>query len=107
MEAARLSSFSCPYGWSTSAGWSARLTERKAITEAARSTIEWIASLRIATAPVIAAAASFRAISVELEAIETAAAAGLLTPVRCATGFNDSPPRRGARPAPGRRALDG
>src|SRR5438067_5067412 len=107
MDAERLSSFSCPYGCSTSAGWSARLTETKAITEAIRSTIEWSASLRIATDPVIAAAASFMAISVELDAIETAAAAGLLTRASADAALTAPPPRRGAPPALWRPARDG
>jgi hypothetical protein len=56
----------------------------KAITEAIRSIIEWSASLRIATEPVIAAAASFSAINALFEAIETAAALGLV--MRLAAG---------------------
>jgi len=42
--------------------------------EAARSTDEWIASVRIATEPVIRPATTFSAISEVLETIETAAA---------------------------------
>ncbi len=55
-------------------------TETKATTEAIRSIIEWSASLRIATDPVTAAAASFRAINAEFEAIETAAARDFVMP---------------------------
>src|SRR5436190_16413237 len=106
MDAERLSSFSCPYGCSTSAGWSARLTETKAITDAIRSTIEWIASLRIATDPVIAAAASFIAISVELEAIETAAAAGFVNRVSAGAVLTE-PPRRGDGPRAHGRPVRG
>ncbi len=50
----------------------------KAITEATRSISEWIASVTIAIEPVIAPAASFSAIRIELEAIESAAAPLLL-----------------------------
>src|SRR3954447_20373499 len=97
MEAARLSTFSWPYGCSTSAGSSARRTEMNAITDAIRSIIEWSASDRIATEPVIAAAASFSAISAELEAIETAAALGFV--IRLAAGvpagLTTTPARQG------------
>ncbi len=99
--AATFSTFSCPYGCSTSAGASALRTETKAITEATRSIAEWSASLRIATEPVIAAAASFRAIRTELEAIDTPAAAGFVKrgPARNdSTALTSRPPIRGGLP---------
>src|SRR6185503_13003065 len=51
--------------------------------EAARSTAEWIASVRIATEPVIRPAATLSAISDVLEMIETAAARERLTVIGC------------------------
>src|SRR5918996_6419110 len=54
--------------------------------EAARSTPEWIASVRIATEPVIRPATTFSAISDVLEMIETAAARERLTVI----GFTSS-----------------
>src|SRR5215207_8446962 len=99
--AATFSTFSWPYGCSTSAGSSALRTEMKAITDAIRSIAEWSASLRIATDPVIAAAASFRAIRTELEAIETAAAPGFVKRDPVLTDPTElifGPPGRGGQP---------
>ena len=79
-----------------------RRTETNATTEATRSIEEWSASLRIATEPVTAAAASFSAISTELETIETAAAAGFVIPARSAPR-----PVGPGRPARGRRGRGG
>src|SRR5919106_1883431 len=78
IAAARFSTFWCPYGWSASAGSSAFRTEASAITDAIRSISEWIASVRIAIDPVIAAAATLIAISRELEATERLAAPDLV-----------------------------
>src|SRR5689334_8418364 len=72
--AARLSTFSWPYGCSASAGSPALRTDTKATTEAIRSIREWTASVMIAIDPVIAPAAILIAIRVEFDVIDRAAA---------------------------------
>ena len=62
----------------SSAGSSALRTDTNATIDAMRSIAEWIASLAIATDPVIAAAAIFSAMSAALDAMDTPAALVLL-----------------------------
>ena len=70
--------------------------------------MECSASLRIATEPVIAAAASFSAIRSELDAIETPAAAGLVIVVcdRVSRGRSSRDPQA-PRPASAPRGRGG
>ena len=94
--AARFSTFSWPYGWSSSGGTSARRTETSATTDASRSIDEWIASVRIAIDPVIAPAASFSAIRIEFETTESIAAPALVRIIAAAP--RASARARAARP---------
>ena len=79
---------------------SALRTEKNATIDAIRSIAECIASVRIATEPVIAPAASLSTIRAEFEAIESAAARVREPgPVRHA--------RQAMPPPPGRRGRGG
>ena len=70
---------------------------------AARSTPEWIASVMIATEPVIRPATTLRPISAVLEKIETAAARERVTVIAPATPRARGPRGRGGRSRPCRR----
>ncbi len=73
--AARFSLFSCPYGWSASAGRAAARTPAKAMADATRSPAEFAASDRTATEPVTTPTTSLTAVSRAFDATDSRAAA--------------------------------